>query len=355
MPNAKKQMRATQRDVARLAEVSQATVSRVVAGDDRVDTDTRDRILQVMKEQNYQPDVLARSLRSRRSGFIGLVVKRPSGGLNDDPFFANLASELMDFLGKTHYHLCMEMVTESTQSAVYDEMLRTRLVDGLILVESEARDQRIHRLTRDQFPFVLIGNPYALEEIAEREMPYSVDNDNINAAATATRHLFESGYRSVGFLAGPNGVTVSEDRTLGYLQAVREHGAEPRVWNSGFGLDSARDTASQIFRSADQPDALVVLDDFMAMGVVQAARASRIRIPHDLGLVSFNDSSMCNMLEGGLTSVSLNIHEIVQTACKTLLHVIEDKPIQDGRRVIVPAKLVQRGSSLRATKGAVLA
>jgi DNA-binding LacI/PurR family transcriptional regulator len=342
MPNAKKQLRVTQRDIARLLQVSQATVSRVLAGDERVDTDTKERIQQAIVEHNYRPDVRARSLRNQRSGLIGLVFKRPSGGLHDDPFFANLVSEIMDFLSGSPYHLCVEMVTPSTQQDTYDEMLRTRRVDGLILVESESRDQRIVQLDRDQFPFVLIGNPIAKEDMDI----YSVDNDNILAGEIATRHLVANGYKRIGILAGPRGVTVSEDRLIGYQTAISGRQDVEMIWHSEFGLEAAKEAAMYIFSSERKPDALVVLDDFMAMGVVLAAKASRIRIPQDLGLVSFNNSSICNLVEGGLTSVSLNISEIVKVACSRLLRIVEDRPVSGPKRVIVPTQLVVRGSSV---------
>jgi DNA-binding LacI/PurR family transcriptional regulator len=343
MPSAKKQIRVTQRDIARLLQVSQATVSRVLAGDERVDLETKERVQQAIVQHNYKPDVRARSLRNQRSGLIGLVFKRPAGGLHDDPFFANLSSEIMDFLSGRPYHLCVEMVTPSTQQDTYDEMLRTRRVDGLILVESESRDQRILQLERDRFPFVLIGNPITKEHSGI----YSVDNDNILAGEIATRHLVASGFKRIGILAGPRGVTVSEDRLIGYQTAISGRQDHEMIWHSEFGLEAAREAAMYIFSSEHRPDALVVLDDFMAMGVVLAARASRIRIPQDLGLVSFNDSSICKLLEGGLTSVGLNIPEIVKVACSTLLKIAEGTQVSGPKRVIVPTQLMVRGSSQR--------
>lgn len=350
MPHAKKQVRATQRDIARLARVSQATVSRVVAGDSRVDSETRDRIIAVMQEQNYQPHFLARSLRSQRSGFIGLVVKRPSGGLNDDPFFANLSAEIMDFLGPTPYHLCMEMVSQETQAATYDELLRTRRVDGLILVESELQDERLTRLLHDRFPFVVIGNPSFVDSSPTTQVPHSVDNDNAKAAHAATLHLLKNGYRSVGFLGGPAGVTVSEDRILGFKAACDEAGVCHQIWRSNFGLEAARATAMGLLGGGEMPEALVVLDDFMAMGVIQAARSMQVRIPSELGLVSFNDSRLCQLIECGLTSVKLNIREMVRTACRTLLEIIEDPSSAAPKRSIIPTEVVVRGSSQPASR-----
>jgi DNA-binding LacI/PurR family transcriptional regulator len=338
--------RVTQQDIAKFAKVSQATVSRVLAGDERVEPSIRSRVAAVMHEHNYQPDVRARNLRKKSTGLIGLVVKRPAGGLSDDPFFANLIAGIMDYLAGTPYHLCIDTATSALgQASVYDEMLRTRRVDGLILVESEARDERIGRLQRDHFPFVLIGNPM------ENENLWTVDNDNVNAGYTATKHLLDSGFQNVGFLAGPAGLTVSEDRASGYKQAILEAGSVPRVWHSEFGYSTATQMAELILDSHDRPDGLVVMDDFMAMGVVRSSRFAGIRIPHDLGLVSFNDSSLCNFLDVGLTSISLNIPKIVAVATERLLEIIQGRMPEGPRRLIVNTELRARGSSVKLAGG----
>lgn len=341
-------MRVTQQDIARIAKVSQATVSRVLAGDVRVEARIRDRVQGVILEHNYRPDVRARSLRSKRTGLIGLVVKRPPGGLKDDPFFSNLTAEIMDFLSGKPYHLCVDMVTSDIgQEAIYDEMLRTRRVDGLILVESEASDERIHRLQAEGFPFVLIGNPMS----GNGATVMSVDNDNFLAGEMATRHLLDQGYGRVGIIAGPKGLTVSNDRIAGYCAAIGDRECEPLVWHSEFGAQATHDVACRILSAPGRPDGLVVLDDFMAMGVVLACRSLGIRIPEDLGVVSFNDSSICQLIESGLSSVSLNIPEIVRIATGNLLRIIEQKNFGGPRRVIVPCELMARGSSRRKGAG----
>lgn len=332
-------MRVTQADIARLASVSQATVSRVLAGDERVEGMIRDRVLRVMREKNYRPDVRARSLRMQTTGLIGLVLKRPSGGLGSDPFFAALTSGIVDSLSGRPFHLCMDVVTdEAAQEHVYDEMLRTRRVDGLILVEPTEQDDRIHLLQRDRFPFVTIGNPKN-PEIA------SVDNDNVHAGEIAARHLFERGYRRVGFLAGPEGVTVSDDRINGYSRVCEEYNQRPLVWHSNFGFEAARETTDTILNGDNAPDALIVLDDFMAFGTLLSARTKFISVPDDLGLVSFNDSILCRLAEGGLTSINLNLDLMVNRAVAKLLEIVERGEASEPVRELVPCALTIRGSS----------
>lgn len=336
-------MRVRQQDIARIANVSQATVSRVLAGDDRVEEDIRQRVLVAMEEHNYRPDARAQSLRTLQTHLIGLVVKRQQGALKGDPFFALLISEILDCLTETPYHLCVDTVASQTvQKAVYDELLRSRRVDGLILVESEAHDERVRRLQDDDFPFVLIGKG--------AEGILSIDNDNELAGRLATRHLADMGYRRIAMIAGPEGLTVSEDRISGYISVVQEFGHEPVVAHSRFGYEAARDTAKGLLSHPNRPDALVVLDDFMALGVVEAARELRIRIPENLGIVTFNDTIYCTLVEGGLTSVSLNLQQIVRNACQKLLPVIEGQESPGPERTIVPCELKIRGSSVRETR-----
>lgn len=335
-------MRVTQRDIARIADVSQATVSRVLAGDSRVEIAIRERVVGVMRQQNYKPDVRARALRSKSSGLIGLVIKRPQGGISNDPFFAALIASILDQLSGTPYHLCIDQVSnESSHEAIYDEMLRTRRVDGLILVESEARDERIKKLQQDKFPFVLIGNPLHFAEVL------SVDNDNVYAGELATRHLIENGFKRIGFLGGRQGITVSDDRIAGYQRAIRGHQEQHLIWHSDFGLEAARLAATEVLTCKDRPDALVVLDDYMAMGLILAARQCGLKIPQDMGVASFNDTSFCQFIDGGLTSVSLNIPQIVAESCRRLMAAIEGKANLRDPRSIIPVELQVRESSRR--------
>ncbi len=332
-------MRVTQQDIARLADVSQATVSRVLAGDTRVEEDKRDRVLKVIKQSNYRPDVRAQALRRRSTNLIGLVLKRPDGGLKDDPFFSALISEITQVLSRSNYHLCLDVAPDSgSQTGVYDELLRTRRVDGLILVEPETGDERLHKLQDDRFPFVVIGNP-------RTSVMHSVDNDNVLAGRIATLHLVENGYRRIGFLGGPTGVAVSEDRLTGYRMVMAEHGLAPRVWTSEFGFSAACDSALPILDSPDRPDALVVLDDFMAMGVARTARKAGLKLPGDLGLVSFNDSSLCDLVDGGVTSVNMRFEQLVRDSCQKLIQIIESKVPPVPSRLVIPCELKVRGSS----------
>jgi DNA-binding LacI/PurR family transcriptional regulator len=273
---------------------------------------------------------------------IGLVIKRPPGGMINDPFYANLIASIMDELSRTEFHLCVDSAPDNeTHQLLYDEMLRTRRVDGLILVESEAADGRIQKLQTDQFPFVLIGNPLHAAEV------HSVDNDNVLASELVTQHLIDQGYRRIAFLGAKAGITVSDDRIAGYQRALRGVQEEHLIYHSDFGSEAARKTAREMLKGDNRPDAIVVLDDFMALGVSAASREFKLTVPKDLGIASFNDTTLCEVIGGGLTSVNLNIPEIVRKAVQRLLTIIDEKQIIGSRRVIVASHLSVRASSKR--------
>lgn len=330
-------MRVTQQDIARMSEVSQATVSRVVSGDERVDGEIRDRVLGIMTQHNYRPDVRARSLRQQRTHLIGLVLKREVGSLQDDPFFAMLVAEVVDALAGTPWHLCVDIAADSSrQHAIYDELLRTHRVDGLILVENEPSDERIRRLQQDRFPFVLLGNAAEMPEL------HAIDNDNFKAAEMATQHLKDQGYERIAFLGGPQNLTVTRDREAGYRNVV----TDPIVAYTDFGTHPAREAAFVLLDEC-KPDAILAMDDTMAMGVIQAARTKRLAIPQDIGVVGFNDTPLCDHVEGGLTSVNLRMGRMVQWAIRRLVEVIENGEALGSHQAIIGCELEVRGSSVR--------
>src|SRR5579862_5616318 len=194
----------TQRQIAKISRVSQATVSRVLNNDPHVNEEVRDRVLAVVRTHDYVPDSRAQSLRAQRSGTLGLVVHRTPEQLAQDPFFSALIVAILQVGNMRGHHLCVDTArTVQSQRTVHEELLRTRRVDGLILVESKDYDERIARLIEGKFPFVLIGR-YGRDDSI-----YSVDNDNVAAGRMVAEKLIADGHRRIAYLGGPAGVNVS--------------------------------------------------------------------------------------------------------------------------------------------------
>ena len=332
----------TQRQLAKLAKVSQATVSRVLNHDPRVNSEARSRVMQIMTSHDYVPDARAQSLRGQRSGALGLVVHRDAEYLAQDPFFSALIIAILQVAGQRGYHLVVETARDVRLGrAVHEELLRTRRIDGLVLVESQAQDERIERLLDWGFPFVLIGrydpDPAVL----------SVDNDNIEAGRLVTARLLAQGRQRIAYIGGPKGLTVSEDRLHGYHRALASKGIiyDPTlVRYSDFTEKGGYKAMSGLLAMNPPPDALVAVDDLTAVGAVRAAQAMSCRIPEELGVTGFNDSLFCPYFNPPLSSVSIDITALAREATEMLIARVEGCEVGAARRII-PCKLIERAST----------
>ena len=332
----------TQNQIAKLSQVSQATVSRVLRGDPRVNEELRQRVLSVIEKHGYVPDARAQSLRSQRTGTLGLVVHRSPKQLARDPFFSALIAAIIEFAGKAGYHLCVDAARAvQSRQAIYEELLRTRRVDGLILVEPQTQDERMPRLLEEGFPFVLIGRYEPTDAV------YSVDNDNIGAARTATEHLIRKAHYRIAYVSGPRGVFVCEDRYQGYRQALERAGIEPSsdlvAWGD-FSEEHGYRAMSRLLSLPNPPTAVLAVDDLVAVGALRAVKERCRAVPQQMAVIGFNDSPFCNYVEPPLSSIAVDIRALAQIATDLLIRLIEEREVHQ-RRYIVPCQLVERSST----------
>ncbi len=334
----------TQEQIAKLSQVSQATVSRVLRGDPRVNEELRQRVLAVIKKHGYVPDARAQSLRSQRTGTLGLVAHRSPKQLARDPFFSALIAAIIEFAGEEGYHLCVDAARAlQSRRAIYEELLRTRRVDGLILVEPQTQDERMPRLLEEGFPFVLIGRYEPTDAV------YSVDNDNVGAGQLATEHLIRQGHRRIAYIGGPRGLFVCEDRYQGYRKALEEAGLDHAPELVGWGDFSEAHGyrwANRLLDLPQPPTAVVAVDDLVAIGALRAAKERGVAVPQQMAIIGFNDTPFCQYVDPPLSSVAVEIRTLAQIATRVLIDLIEDRqPCQ--RRHIVPCRLVERASTGR--------
>lgn len=334
----------TQRDIAQMVQVSQATVSRVLNNDPRVKVEVRDRVMAVVHSHDYVPDSRAQSLRAQRSGTLGLVVHRSPDQLALDPFFSSLIVAILQVGSRHGFHLCVDTArTLQSQRTVHEDLLRTRRVDGLILVESSDYDERIARLIEGKFPFVLIGR------YSDNDTICSVDNDNVAAGRTVVDKLISDGHRRIAYLGGPKGVNVSEDRLKGYRQALEAHHLgfdNELVVHSDFTAPGGRKAMERILTLPHRPDAVLAVDDVTAAAAMRVARSQGIAVPDEMAFVGFNDSNFCDHVDPPLTSVSIDINHLAAVATETLIDLIEERGCKPGR-IIVPCRLIERRSTRR--------
>ncbi|QHT63542.1 LacI family transcriptional regulator [Paenibacillus lycopersici] len=336
-------MSVTIKDVARIAGVSPSTVSRVVSNHPRISQETSRRVKAIMAELDYHPNIMAKSLVSKTTKTLGILLPRPAEELFANFFFGELIRGIVTQAARAGYDMLLTTVTsESTELETISRLVLGHRIDGILLLSSRTSDPIIGFLQEHQFPFVLIGRSDEYPNVL------SIDNNNIQAAADATNHFIAQGHTRIGFISGPPNLVVSQDRLTGYRKALRDHRLEFRQeWViEGDLLQESGFRAMSFFMSLpERPTALVVFDDLLAFGVLRGLTELGYSVPGDICLVSFNNIPLSELASTPISSIDIGTYQLGYTASQSLLRVVQDEPLSQ-KQIIIPHRLIVRESSI---------
>jgi LacI family transcriptional regulator len=337
-------------EIAKLAKVSRSTVSRVINDEPRISDETRNRVLQIIREQDFHPNTAARTLAGRRSYIVGLVIQRPLNTIYD-PFFAGLIQVITIACEEHGYQLMMSLASTNKPEA-YSKIVRGGHQDGLIIFYSCTDDVLAKRLAREHIPFVLIGRPLPGADF------FSVDVDNVRGAECVAEHLASLGYTRIATIAGPAHAICSVDRLAGFLKGLRAHGlCCPRsyIQEADFSEISAYHAMERLLAKDPRPQAVFVANDTMAVSAIRAVRAANLRVPEDVAIVGFDDMSIAAMGEPPLTTVRQSPELLGRNAVKLLMNQIipDSSGTEQQHNIVLPVELIVRkscGALLRQTE-----
>jgi len=334
-------MSPTLEEVARLAGVSRSTVSRVINNHPHVRSETRERVWQAIHKSGYQPHAVARSLVTKRTQIIGMVIPEAVTTLFTDPFFPILVRGATNACNAHRYQLMLSLFAASAdQQEMYQHFLRSGYLDGVIVASASVDDPLISDLLRDQVPFVSVGRH-------PNRRVHSVDVDNVGGARMVVEHLIRLGYRRIATITGRSDMTAGQDRLEGYRQALEAHGipVEQGLVVEGDFTESSGMVSMQRLLSAS-PSAVFVASDMMAIGALKALRQAGRQVPQDIALVSFDDIPIASAIEPALTTVRQPIERMGSMAVEVLLSLVESSPEEEApvHRIVLPTELVIRTS-----------
>lgn len=334
---------ATIKDVARMANVSPSTVSRVIADSPRISQETKERVRDAMKKVHYYPNMIARSLVRRSSQTLGLVLSRSTESAFSNPFFSEIIRGISKVTQKYHYSLMLATAEDYAEEAKLSlRMLTEKRVDGLLLLAPRVNDKLIHELSAENFPFVVLGRA------PDNTKCYSVNNDNIQAAYLAVRHLLTLGHQRIAILNGSEEYTFCQDRFEGYRTAFREFGIEidlSLVRNGNSTQEDGYRSTRELLNLAQPPTALFCVDDIIAVGAYQGVKESNLRIPDDISIIGFNDDPLASVIEPHLTTVRIPIYEMGVTATQNLIQAVEGKEIIPWQHILSSELIIRESCS----------
>lgn len=326
-------MAVTLTDVAERAGVSRAAVSRAFTPGASVSAKTRAKVEAAAKALGYSPNMLARSLTTRKTQLIGLI----SNNFRN-PVFLQIFDLFTRGLQEAGLRPLLVNLSEETDPARSVTLMRQYSVDGVIVASSTLPEGFAAAFRRAGIPVV-----HAFGRATEAPVVPVVGIDNIRAGAMAAEALLARGYRHLGFLGGPEGASTTRDRLAGFRMAAERAGVRVDVRFAGaYSHDAGREGMAQALAGV-RPEAWFCGDDVLAIGAMAALRAAGLSVPGDVGLIGLNDMDMAGWDEIGLTTIRQPFDAIVTGAIELMVAGLADpERLPEGR--VYPCELVERGT-----------
>ncbi|MGE3268037.1 MAG: LacI family DNA-binding transcriptional regulator [Chloroflexota bacterium] len=303
------------KDIAKELGVSLATVSRALADSPDISAETKERVWAVAESLNYVPNLMARSLRSRRSKVIGVVVQEVAS-----EFGAQAIRGIHDELSRCGYQMLLSSGSENPeQERIAVGTLLERSVDGLLIIDTR---HHVAETAPEEHEQAAVPVVYANRQLPEASAASFVGPDDVFGGYLATEHLIGHGHRRIGYIAGPAGWQASWDRLEGYRRAHLDYGLpfDERLLERGdWQIESGGAAAERLLALEHPPTAMFVANDVMAAGAIDAARARGLRLPDDLALVGFDAREMSRYLRPALSTVTRPTYDLGRTAASLLV------------------------------------
>lgn len=329
-------MAATIRDVAREAGVSVSTVSRVLNDSGPVSEATRRRILEVAQRLHFTPNTTARSLSTRRTHAIGVLMPDVYG-----EFFAEVIRGIDQVAQQHGYHVLISGAhNEPAEVDAAVRAIRGR-VDGLILMAAELDTELLKRNLPERVPAVLINADHDASHFD------TINIDNFGGAAAMARHLLRLGHRDIAIITGPARNRDSLERVRGFASVLKEAGVTARPeWlvEGAFTEASGFRAASELLNQSPRPSVIFAANDSMAVGALSAARALGLRVPEDVAVAGFDDVPIAAYVSPPLTTVKVAITKLGSCAAERLVENIRAHNQHERKHEVQPTELVIRGS-----------
>jgi len=332
-------MKITIKDIARIAKVSHTTVSRALNNKSRIHPQTKEKILSIARELNYQPNFFARSLVTKRTKILGLVITTIA-----NPFYTELAQGIETTARSLGYNiiLCSTDYELSNEKQNID-MLRSKGVDGIIFTSAHIGDPNIIELAEEGFPMILV-NRRTYHPTVREKVDY-VGVDNIFGGFLAVEHLIRLGHERIGIIGGSSESSVGFERLEGGKKALETYGLEARedyFLEGDFLKESGYQGGKRFLRMDKPPTAIFATNDYMALGTYQAIVEEGVRIPEEIALVGFNDIEFTSMRGIDLTTVGQKKYEMGALAVKKLVERIKGEGTESSKEVILEPELIIR-------------
>ncbi|MGH4122514.1 MAG: LacI family DNA-binding transcriptional regulator [Clostridium sp.] len=328
----------TMKDIAEMAGVSKATVSMVMnKKDSSISEVTRKKILRIAKEMSYIPNSIARSLSTKKSGTIGIILPDIT-----NPFFSEMVRAIEDEAERLEYNLIIcNTDNDIEKEQKYIELLISKLIDGIIFMSGGKSNESITILKNNNVPFVLVDR-----YIEGYKDDYGVFCLNKQGVIDGVQYLYEKGNRKIVFVKGREDVEISKQRLEGYIDAMKNYGIydEKYIFEGDFNVEGGIIATKKIISCFQDLDAIFYSNDMMALGGMKILLRNDYKIPRDISIIGFDNIHISEIIEPELTTISQPIYMMGKKACSILIDVINGELLTE-KQVYFKTELIIRGTT----------
>lgn len=331
---AKQKRRPTYSEIAKLAGVSEATVSRVLNGDLKVDAGRVEAVNKAVEELGYQKNRAAAALASGRTGLIAVVIDDDLS-VFQDPFWGAITNGISKVLMEHEMQTLLLVAPLDNLDSPVAHYLQRGEVDGAIFLQLH-KDTLIKKLAKQGLPLVVNGTPHTSNPFAY------VDSDNAGGAYLAVEYLIKEGRKEIGIITGDISNTAAEQRLEGYQAALKKFGSKETkslVAQGDWSRDAGYNGAMKLIAKNPELDAIFCSNDVMAFGAIAALQEAGKAVPQDVSVIGFDDSYLAQNSHPGLTSVRQDIGGLGMEAAKMILAILRGEEVHSE---ILPCELVIR-------------
>ncbi|MFD0712007.1 LacI family DNA-binding transcriptional regulator [Paenibacillus sp. GCM10027626] len=330
----------TIKDIAKAAQISVTTVSRALNGHDDVNEATRERIKAIAQQLGYSPNIAARSLISKKTHTLGLLLSNVTRASSKDNIAYQALCGMNDRAGALNYDLVLFSTTPQKQKVKsYKTLCQERGVDGVIIMGMRLDDPYLKEIVRSEIPCVLIDIPLQGPNVGY------VTSANEEGAYTAVAYLLQANHRRIGMINGHTQADVSLHRLRGYKRALDEAAVpfdDSLVADGGFSENGGKESALQLLKRHPDLTALFCASDLMALGAMQAVRELGLRIPEDISIIGFDNIDVTAYCTPALTTVHQHTYELGEQAAQMLIDLLENRG--NNHHTVLATELVVRDS-----------
>lgn len=325
-------------DIAKQAGVSKSTVSRVLNNQANISETSKEKVLQAISDLDYKPSRIARSLTGAAFNAILALTHRTSETTQGNPFFSDVIQAISAVSEKKEFDLILQTSkTQQEELAKVQAKVSEKMIQGIIILSSALNEDYLYDLDKLGIPIVLIGklkNDYA--------NIYSIDTDNFNDSRRIVDSLIEHGHSKIACVHAPMEISVSSERTKGYLEALKNHAIpieKDYLINGGYNLEDAKQAIQRLLSLSVPPTAIFATDAIKSLAVYQICEKKNIAIPDKCSIVGFNDENYSPFFIPPLSGISIPTENLGTKASELLFDLIENKNT-DSKEIFVPTNLV---------------